>query len=696
MATISAHPEITPTGSAGERIKLPGFGMPRQEMPIFRENDGEGDWTYLRFPNAIADWCGSSGVTVYERKMLAVINHITDKPKWDEKVFDELIVEKWWKEVEEESKEATTPQPEDEEEEDEEEQEDAHVGEMIETSDNEDGGNEPENDKQDADSIVEDDENGEQEDDIGSEESDDAATITYFSRKMFDYCMKELQDKAIRFRETGMVSVCDTEATVVKSDSAVPATLRDSLQAAVKPLEDVPDSMKDWHPDSDDMVLDLVHPSLFPLVYGRTKVLPTGVVPLSDCIAYTGKGERIEGFEPTQENTHISKRNADTWESSDRRMMPAWDEFHWLPSDVSFNENGKVSIDSYINNLHPVRHHDLYQVLERMVECAIPMWNESLSWFQDRIRIKPERTGSEDWTRPDGAKSPEWVKPDDWDQEKRDKMMDHEYDNRYQEWFREVRVLKHLEPGNYVSLSETTNRAGAMPINLAKKFKDSGLQIIFKLANIHLDPTQPEYEGGTWHVEGTLNEHICATALYYYDQDNITDSYLSFRQPIGVWETLSRPEQYEYASCEAYYGVKHEESGTLIQVLGSVKTSADRLLVFPNVLQHQVSPFSLEDPTKPGHRKILAMFLVDPNIRVLSTANVPPQRRDWWADEVRKINPFATLPPMIFNQIISEVDEPWSWDEATKIREALMERRSVMNDDINNDMNDAQVSFCEH
>ncbi|PNP56335.1 hypothetical protein FNYG_15370 [Fusarium nygamai] len=49
------------------------------------------------------------------------------------------------------------------------------------------------------------------------------------------------------------------------------------------------------------------------------------------------------------------------------------------------------------------------------------------------------------------------------------------------------------------------------------------------MANIHLAPEKPKYDGGSWHVEGQLNEHICATALFYYDSDNITEPRLSFR-----------------------------------------------------------------------------------------------------------------------------------------------------------------------
>jgi hypothetical protein len=43
----------------------------------------------------------------------------------------------------------------------------------------------------------------------------------------------------------------------------------------------------------------------------------------------------------------------------------------------------------------------------------------------------------------------------------------------------------------------------------------------------------------------------------------------------------------------------------------------------------QVQPFKLADPAKPGVRKILVFFLVDPGTPVLSTARVPPQRLDW-------------------------------------------------------------------
>ena len=38
--------------------------------------------------------------------------------------------------------------------------------------------------------------------------------------------------------------------------------------------------------------------------------------------------------------------------------------------------------------------------------------------------------------------------------------------------------------------------------------KPGRLQIIVKVANIHLTPEKPRYKGGSWHVEGMANESM--------------------------------------------------------------------------------------------------------------------------------------------------------------------------------------------
>lgn len=66
-------------------------------------------------------------------------------------------------------------------------------------------------------------------------------------------------------------------------------------------------------------------------------------------------------------------------------------------------------------------------------------------------------------------------------------------------------------------------------LHIQDDFRDKGLQVIIKLSSIELTPEKPKYDGGNWHIEGLLNEHIAATALYYYDVDNVTESKISFR-----------------------------------------------------------------------------------------------------------------------------------------------------------------------
>jgi hypothetical protein len=41
-------------------------------------------------------------------------------------------------------------------------------------------------------------------------------------------------------------------------------------------------------------------------------------------------------------------------------------------------------------------------------------------------------------------------------------------------------------------------------VRLRDQFREKGLQVIVKLANIELNPEKPEYHGGSWHIEGQL------------------------------------------------------------------------------------------------------------------------------------------------------------------------------------------------
>lgn len=288
--------------------------------------------------------------------------------------------------------------------------------------------------------------------------------------------------------------------------------------------------------------------------------------------------------------------------------------------------------------------------------------------------------------------------PDEMADDEKPQRQENEEEDGFEErldiWERDIRRAVQPEPGDFEPVRQSR-------IVFKQEYGHRGLQIIVKLANIELTPDKPEYQGGTWHVEGQLNEHICATALYYYDCENITESRLAFRQQSSSDKTMNMgyPQDVHEWLTEIY-GCYNDQPE--VQEAGSVLCCEGRLLTFPNILQHQVQPFKLADPAKKGHRKILALFLVDPGIRIISTANVPPQQRDWWGEEVTKQRgpsnkAFGKLSAELKDKIIDEVDDfPIGLDEAKEIRLRLMAERSQYVSDSKAAFERRAFSLCEH
>ena len=121
-----------------------------------------------------------------------------------------------------------------------------------------------------------------------------------------------------------------------------------------------------------------------------------------------------------------------------------------------------------------------------------------------------------------------------------------------------------------------------------------------------------------------------------------------------------------------------------VQVIGDVITKTGRSVAFPNLYQHQVQPFRLEDPTKPGHRKILAFFLVDPTQRVPSATDVAPQQREWATDAMYHAgqnSAFAKLPIELITLISGENEGAMTRLEAENYRAELISERIAAGED---------------
>ena len=138
----------------------------------------------------------------------------------------------------------------------------------------------------------------------------------------------------------------------------------------------------------------------------------------------------------------------------------------------------------------------------------------------------------------------------------------------------------------------------------------------------------------------------------------------------------------------------------LLQTLGAVVTKAGRCIAFPNIYQHRVSPFALEDRTRPGHRKILALFLVDPNRYIPSTAIVAPQQRLVLSDELVQHGPESRLhklPVELIDMVVQSTDEgTMSREEAFNYREELMDERTEFVRSNNDTYFAVPFNMCEH
>ncbi|MFE2925013.1 DUF4246 domain-containing protein [Streptomyces goshikiensis] len=431
------------------------------------------------------------------------------------------------------------------------------------------------------------------------------------------YVLAELAHyAALRDGRTGVeVSAVDG---VWQSDALVDDELRSRLREAVRVLEQVPEAERDWHPGSDGQVLDLVHPSLFCLVN-----------------EVSGGPERA-WLDPTD---RYSK-----YEFSER--------FQWLPTDVDVSDEGDVAFRSYVNNVHPEVHRELASVLPELFARLRPLFENVLTdlrhprplrieadpygWYDSEPQ-RPEKSAHGDDEAYAGALSAWELALDDW------------WENRSPV----VPDAPDFTPPERPGASDRVDLRGRR------------LQVIVKLATIHLTPEQPEYAGGSWHVEGMVNERIVSTGIYYWDSENITESQLSFRAALDDPEY----EQNDDNGLREVYGLEDEDA--LNQTLGSASTPAGRCLAFPNVLQHRVGSFRLADTTRPGHRKILAFFLVDPSESIVSTSDVPPQQP--WSDT-------STM----------------TLEQAKEHREHLMRERKFFVAEHNDQLYEREFSLCEH
>ena len=463
----------------------------------------------------------------------------------------------------------------------------------------------------------------------------------------FKYVIDELHHFATL--SLGKIRISPVDG-VWEADHEIDATTKTQLLECVKQFEDLPESELDWHPGSNQQVLDLVHPSLYCFVNDLTHVTED-FIPLSETLTSMGSGSPYTV--PEEKSSNISN-HLNLYKNVDHDYSLS-KKYQWLPSEFKVDNDGHVTIESYINNLHPIKHKKLYGVIEKIFESFVPMFNKVLTDLANGTYKKNKVDVDSDWYE----SFEEYMKRCDIEKKDEDDE-DDPYEDEYDS-YRENKIIKIPEIKPFVP-SQTS------------RFVDLNgrtLQVIVKLANIELKPENPRYPGGSWHVEGMKNEKIVASGIYYYCSDNITESHLEFREAINDPDY----EQNDNRGVEEIYGLI--DTDPLNQDLGYLITQEDRCIAFPNLYQHRVKPFELIDGSKPGHRKILVFFLVDPTHRIISTANVPPQQLTWYEGK--------EIPQSLM-----------TLEEAKKHREELMKERKYFIKENTERFFERPFSLCEH
>ncbi|KZV94692.1 hypothetical protein EXIGLDRAFT_822535 [Exidia glandulosa HHB12029] len=182
----------------------------------------------------------------------------------------------------------------------------------------------------------------------------------------------------------------------------------------------------------------------------------------------------------------------------------------------------------------------------------------------------------------------------------------------------------------------------------------------------------PDFPGRAWQVEGMKNEQIVACGFYYYGEEYVSLIsrlvQLSERDP-----AISR----KWPSCAVLIQYRSSRDDLLVQDLGHVETPAGRCIAFPNVFQHNVYPCSLADESQPGYRKVLALFLVDPDVRIPSTSNTGVQDPEFIMDLLKQAgpeSPLSKLPDELLAMIVSYYPF-FTRREAEVLRTELVEER---------------------
>jgi len=322
----------------------------------------------------------------------------------------------------------------------------------------------------------------------------------------------------------------------------------------------------DYHPQSNNIVRDIVHPGLYSYIKGVSE-LRGSVKDMNPCSLPSCKSDEVKSYNEV-ENDGYGEGIVDFWGRNE------WDKYQWLPTYFDISSEGECKIEHYINGLTPRScgvNADLHQSLAKLFENALPYINSVYSYTR-AIRPLIRENNSDD-------------------------------DEHEREHIEELNITPYSLKGNKV-------------------------QVITKIVDYELQPGQ-RHEG-VWHVEGMSQEDIVLTVLYILDRDDsISGGDVMFKRAFLADEAdnlfwnvgQSRPLALdtEIENGMVPLGKVQTNKGRLIVFPNS------HVHKVTTMVNESIMDNSGVDPDV-SKRRIVVFFLVNPLRRIASTREVAPQK----------------------------------------------------------------------
>jgi hypothetical protein len=302
-------------------------------------------------------------------------------------------------------------------------------------------------------------------------------------------------------------------------------------------------------------------------------------------------------------------------------------KYQWMPCDIKIEDDGQARILSYINSLDPMKHLDMYNVLEGIFKAFVPMFERVLACLEIPVGPLPVLHGV--------------------------------YDGRCNGF----RAADHLPIPAQLNVDIFEELS---PFSLRGKV----VQVLVRLHEFRLTPENPLFLD-SWHIDGSDAEQIVACGIYHYECDNIHDPSLDMQVVVHAPPRALGDE----IGLLSRFGLRFNRE--LVQPLASLTVMEDRCVVFPNTYQHKFGNLELVDKTKPGVCKFLSFSLVDPTKQIPSTFVIPPQEKQW-LNELSDLTTHS-LPRFLPESVISLIKEylyrGLSLEDATTNRTNIINER---------------------